>query len=433
MIERYTLSPFDVIWSDENKFSLWLRIELAVCESLASGGLIPEEAVGRIRESASFEIERIEELEATLRHDVIAFLTNVGEHVGEDSRYIHIGMTSSDLLDTALAMQLVEAGQVIKETLMELMASVKKKAIQEKNTYMIGRTHGVHAEPITLGFKMAHWYDDLRRADQRLDSALDEIACGKLSGAVGNFVYLDPDIEQEVCKKLGLTPCPISSQVIGRDRHAALLSSLALLAGILERIAVEIRALQKTEVRELEEPFRKGQKGSSAMPHKRNPILCERITGLARLIRSNLQAALENIALWHERDISHSSVERVILPDTTTLVHYMLVKMKYVIDDLVVNRENMKKNIELTGGLIFSQSLLLKLTAKGLSRIKAYDIVQGAAMKAWETGRTFKEILEENSEIQRYLDKSEVESVFSLESYSRNIDRVFERLGILKR
>jgi adenylosuccinate lyase len=432
MIERYTISPFDTIWSDDNKFSLWLKIELAVCESLSSRGIIPVDALQRIKERASFNTDRIEELESTLRHDVIAFLASVAEYVGEDSRYIHIGMTSSDLLDTALAMQLVEASREIKTALEAVQYTVKRKALEEKDTYMMGRTHGVHAEPITLGFKMAHWYDDLRRAGERFDAAVMEVSCGKISGAVGNFAYLDPDIEEEVCKKLGLSHCPISSQVIGRDRHASLLSALTILACILEKIAIEIRSLQKTEVRELEEPFTKGQKGSSAMPHKRNPILCERISGLARLIRSNLHTAMENIALWHEREISHSSVERVILPDTTTLLHYMLIKMGYVLENLSINRENMRNNIELTGGLIHSQTLLLKLTNKGLSRGEAYDIVQKVAMKSWEMKRSFSEILSESKDISKYLDKDEIAEIFSLDNYSRNVGRVFERLGIKK-
>jgi adenylosuccinate lyase len=433
MIKRYTLSPFDTIWSDEHKFSLWLKIELAVCEALTSRGTIPPEAFERIEKKASFDVTRIEEHEATLRHDVIAFLTSVAEYVGEDSRYIHLGMTSSDLLDTTLALQLIECAGEINEALLKLKNTIRRRAIEEKYTYVMGRTHGVHAEPTTMGFKMAHWYDDIQRAIERFKSAVREISCGKLSGAVGNFVHLDPDIEEEVCEKLGLHPCSISSQVIGRDRHASLLSALALIACILEKIAIEIRALQKTEVRELEEPFRKGQKGSSAMPHKRNPILCERITGLSRLIRSNLHTALENVALWHERDISHSSVERVILPDTTTLIHYMLVKMDYVVGNLTVNRENMLKNIELSGGLVHSQTLMLKLTAQGLSREEAYDIVQEAAMDSWQTGKSFLEALTEGGTITKYLTKEQIEAIFSLDNYSKNVDRIFKRLGIEER
>lgn len=430
MIRRYTLSPFDRIWSDEYKFSLWLRIEIAVCEVLASRGTIPKDALRRIKEKSAFSVSRIEELEKTLRHDVIAFLTNVAEHVGEDSRYIHIGLTSSDLLDTTLAIQLVESSAEIRKALAGLIDSVAKRAREEKYTFMMGRTHGVHAEPITFGLKLAHWYDDLRRAAERFENAVSEISCGKLSGAVGNFAHLDPEIEEEVCERLGLRFCPISSQVIGRDRHAAFLSALALLACILEKMAVEIRALQKTEVRELEEPFRKGQKGSSAMPHKRNPILCERIAGSARLIRANLVAALENVALWHERDISHSSVERIILPDTTTLIHYLLVKMKYVIDDLNVYRDNMMRNMELTGGLFYSQDLLLLLTSKGLSRNEAYEIVQGAAMKSWETGKPFREIVANDGRITARLDGREIEEAFSLERYAANVDRIFRRIGL---
>jgi adenylosuccinate lyase len=430
MITRYTLSPFDTIWSDEYKFSLWLRIEIAVCEVLVARGMIPKEALERIKEKASFSVARIEELEKTLRHDVIAFLTNVAEYVGEDSRYIHIGMTSSDLLDTTLAIQLAESSAAIHKALDELIASVEAKARRERNTFMMGRTHGVHAEPITFGLKLAHWYDDLRRGRERFASAVEEISCGKLSGAVGNFAHLDPEIEEEVCARLGLQPCPISTQVIGRDRHASYLSSLAILACILEKMAVEIRGLQKTEVRELEEPFRAGQKGSSAMPHKRNPILCERVTGCARLIRSNLMAALENIALWHERDISHSSVERIILPDTTTLMHYLLVKMKNVINDLRVYPENMMKNVRLTGGLFHSQDLLLLLTSKGLGRNDAYEIVQEAAMKAWETGKPFREIVAGDGKITSYLRSDEIEEAFSLDRYARNVGKIFKRIGI---
>jgi adenylosuccinate lyase len=430
MIKRYTLPPFDRIWSDEYKFSLWLRIEIAVCETLAARGAVPEDALQRIKEKASFSVSRIEELEKTLRHDVIAFLTNVAEYVGADSRHIHIGMTSSDLLDTTLALQLVEASVEIRRALAALLESVEKRALEEKYTFMMGRTHGMHAEPITFGLKLAHWYDDLRRAAERFENAALEISCGKLSGAVGNFVHLDPEIEEEVCTRLGLRHCPISSQVIGRDRHAAFLSSIALLACILEKVAVEIRGLQKTEVRELEEPFRKGQKGSSAMPHKRNPILCERIAGSARLIRANLIAALENITLWHERDISHSSVERIILPDTTTLIHYLLVKMKYVIDDLNVYRENMMRNIQITGGLFHSQDVLLKLTSKGLGRNEAYDIVQEAAMKAWKTGTPFQDIVTSDGKISSYLDQGEIEETFSLDRYARNVDKIFMRIGL---
>jgi len=433
MIKRYTLSPFETIWSDEHKFSLWLKIELAVCEVLTTRGLIPPDAFERISKKASFEVDRIEEHEATLRHDVIAFLTNVAEYVGEDSRYIHIGMTSSDLLDTTLALQLMECASEINEALGKLKNTIRRRAIEEKHTFMMGRTHGIHAEPITLGFKMAHWYDDIQRATDRFKTAVSEISCGKLSGAVGNFVHLDPDVEEEVCKKLGLRPCAISSQVIGRDRHANMMYEIALIASILEKISIEIRALQKTEVRELEEPFRKGQKGSSAMPHKRNPILCERITGLSRLIRSNLHTALENVALWHERDISHSSVERVILPDTTTLIHYMLVKMDYVMGNLIVNRENMLKNIELSGGLIHSQTVLLKLTTHGLSRGEAYDIVQEAAMNSWETGKSFQGTLTQGGKSWKYRTKDGISNIFSLDNYSRNVDHVFKRLGIEER
>lgn len=433
MIKRYTLSPFNDIWSDEHKFSLWLKIELAVCESLASRGMIPEEALNRIKARAYFDVQKIEEYERTLRHDVIAFLTSVADHVGADSRYIHIGMTSSDLLDTALAMQLVEATKQIKNALQALLRVVRLRAQEEKYTFMMGRTHGMHSEPITFGFKLAHWYDDLRRAGSRLDEAAKEISCGKISGAVGNFAHFDPEIEEEVCEKLGLYYCPISSQVIGRDRHASLLSALTLLACILEKIAIEIRSLQKTEVGELEEPFTKGQKGSSAMPHKRNPILCERITGLARLVRSNLLSAMENIALWHERDISHSSVERVILPDTTTLLYYMLVKMQFVLENLSINRENMMKNIELSRGLIHSQSLLLKLTMKGLSREEAYAIVQESAMKASEMKRPFREVLADNGRIHEFLEERELNDIFSLDNYAKNIDKVFTRIGISER
>ncbi len=430
MIERYTLPEIGSIWTQENKYRKWLEVELAVCEVLAGKGEIPKEVWKEIREKADFDSQRIDEIETTVKHDVIAFLTSVAEHVGTPSRYIHMGMTSSDMLDTATSLQLKESGAIILNDLKELRKVLKKRAVEHKHTVCMGRSHGIHAEPTTFGLKMALWYDETRRNIERLESAVEQIAIGKISGAVGTFSYLDPDVEEAVCKKLGLKPAPVSTQVIQRDRHAHFMTTLAVIAATLEKISIEIRHLQRTEVLEAEEYFSKGQKGSSSMPHKRNPITCERITGLARLVRSNAMAALENVALWHERDISHSSVERIILPDSTILLHYMLRKTIRLIDQLIVYPEKMWEHVELTHGLIFSQSLLLALSKKGMTREEAYALVQNQAMQCWESGKDFKQSVLADSAIGKILSIDEIEACFDLKNHLRNVDKIFRRVGL---
>ncbi len=431
MIERYTLPEIGNIWTEENKFRIWLEIEILACEAQAQMGRIPQAAVEEIRQKANFDVRRIQEIEAEVHHDVIAFLTNVAEHVGEAARYIHYGMTSSDVLDTALAVQMKQAGELIAQKLEALEQLLAKKAITYKDVLQVGRTHGVHAEPITFGFKIAVWYDEMRRHRQRWQQAVERAAVGKISGAVGTFDHLDPQVEAYVCEKLGLKPAPISTQIIQRDVHAEYISVLAQIAATLEKIAVEIRHLQRTEVLEVEEPFGKGQKGSSAMPHKKNPILTERIAGMARLLRGNLVAALENVALWHERDISHSSVERVILPDATITVYYMLVRMMQVIDGMVVHADRMQRNLNLTRGLIFSQAILLSLVEKGLSREEAYRLVQRNAMKVWEGEEEFPAVLKKDAEVLQYLKAEEIDRICNLQHRLRNIDHIFKRLNLL--
>ena len=431
MIERYTLPEIGRIWEEENKFRIWLEIEILACEAQAKAGRIPAEAVETIRQKANFDVRRIQEIEAQVHHDVIAFLTNVAEYVGEPARYIHYGMTSSDVLDTALAVQMKQAGELIAAKLKQFESLLAEKALEYKDVLQVGRTHGVHAEPITFGFKIAVWYDEIRRHRQRWQQAVERAAVGKISGAVGTFDHLDPEVEAYVCEKLGLKPAPISTQVIQRDVHAEYVAVLAQIAATLEKIAVEIRHLQRTEVLEVEEPFGKGQKGSSAMPHKKNPILTERITGMARLLRGNLVAALENVALWHERDISHSSVERVILPDATITVYYMLTKMHQVIQGMVVHPDRMEKNLNLTNGLIFSQAVLLSLVEKGISREDAYRLVQRNAMKVWEGAGDFPSVLKQDAEVLQYLSAEEIDRICNLQHRLRNIDRIFERLGLL--
>ena len=430
MIPRYTRPQMAKIWSDENKFSTWLRVETVVCEVLAEMDMIPADAVNDIKEKAQFDIRRILEIEKTVKHDVIAFLTNVGEHVGEASRYIHLGLTSSDLLDTSNALLMREAGEVLLDDLERLRTVLKRRALEHKNTACIGRSHGIHAEPTTFGFKLALWYDEVGRGISRLQRAIETISVGKVSGAVGTFAHLDPPIEEMTCKKLNLKPAPVSTQIVQRDRYAEYLTTLALIAATLEKIAVEIRHLQRTEVREAEEYFSPGQKGSSSMPHKRNPIICERISGMARLLRGNALVGMENVALWHERDISHSSVERVILPDSTTALDYMLDKTINLIDKLLVYPENMKINLGKTRGLIFSQGLLLKIVQKGVLREDAYKWVQDAAMEVWKSGVDFKEKVFENPHITKVLTKDEIESCFDLKVALRNVDYIFTRVGL---
>ncbi len=418
------------IWEDESKFNIWLEIELLACEAQAELGVIPKDAVRVMREKASFSVARIDEIEREVKHDVIAFLTNVAEYVGPEARFMHLGMTSSDVLDSCLAVQMMRSGELLLEDLKKLETVLARRAKEFKYTIMVGRTHGIHAEPTTFGLKLALWYDETRRNIARLQSAMERISVGQISGAVGTFEHLSPKVEEYVCEKLGLKPAPVSTQILQRDRHAEFMSVLAVIGSSLEKFATEIRHLQKTEVLEAEEYFSKGQKGSSAMPHKRNPITCERIAGLSRVLRGNALAAMENVALWHERDITHSSVERVIIPDSCILLDYMLNIMTDVLDKLLVYPANMMKNLERTHGLIFSQSVLLALTKKEMKREDAYRIVQSAAMEVWQSGKNFKELLFANDEIVRVLGKELVEELFDLKKSIRNVDYIFGRVGL---
>ncbi len=431
MIERYTRPEMGAIWTDENKFRKWLQVELAVCEVQAERGRIPREAFERIRRRANFDLKRIAEIEAEVNHDVIAFLTSVAEFVGPDSRYIHLGLTSSDVLDTANALLLKEAGERLLRDLQALQDVLKRRALEFKDTPCIGRTHGVHAEPMTFGLKLALWLEETRRNSQRLKAAVEAISVGKISGAVGTFAHLDPEVEEKTCAKLGLKPAPVSNQIVQRDRYAQFVTTLAIIGSSLEKFSTEIRALQKTEVLEAEEFFSKGQKGSSAMPHKKNPITCERMAGLARLLRGYALTAMENITLWHERDISHSSAERIILPDSTIALDYMLYKLTQIIDQLQVYPENMRRNLELTKGVIFSQPLLLLLAEKGLTREEAYRLVQKRAHSAWQLGQSFKEAVEQDSELRRYLSKEDIDRAFDLNHNLRNVEAIFRRIGLL--
>ena len=428
MIERYTRPEMGRIWEDKNKYSKWLQVEIVACEAMAEEGLIPKEAYTNIKRKASFSVDRILEIENVTRHDVIAFLTNVAEYVGPDSRFIHLGLTSSDILDTSFALQLKEAMVLILADVTEFMGTLHEKALEYKYLPMIGRSHGIHAEPITFGLKMAVWYKEMGRNLKRLEDALDMISYGKLSGAVGTFANISPKIEAYVCESLDLKPAEISTQIIQRDRHAQYFTSLAILAGTLEKIAVEIRHLQRTEVLEAEEPFAKGQKGSSAMPHKKNPIGSENISGLARLVRSNSLAAMENMALWHERDISHSSVERVIAPDSTILIDYMLHRLNRIIKDLVVYPQRMEENLHRLKGLIFSQQVLIRLAAHGLKRQSAYEMVQRNAMKVWDTDTDFKTLLSEDQEIMEYISEKELDEIFSLDYHFKHVEEIFDRV-----
>lgn len=428
MIKRYTLPEMGKIWDDEFKYNTWLKIEILACEARAEMREIPKEDVEIIKRKAKFNVQRILEIEKTTKHDVIAFLTNVAEYVGPSSRYIHYGMTSSDILDTTLAYQMKTAGKILLEKLNKLKEVLKIRALEHKYTVCIGRSHGIHAEPTTMGLKFALWYEETKRNISRLESAIENISVGQISGAVGTFEHLSPKVEEYVCEKMDLTPASVSTQIIQRDRHAQFLSSLAITGATLEKIAVEIRHLQRTEVLEAEEYFSKGQKGSSAMPHKRNPVISERISGLARLLRSNSIAALENVALWHERDISHSSVERVIIPDSCIALDYMLNLMNNLIEHLIVYPENMQKNLNITRGLIYSQSLMLKLVNAGISREKAYKLVQEPAMKVWEDkSKNLKDEVLNSTDILKLLSKEEIENVFSPDKMLKNIDFIFGR------
>jgi adenylosuccinate lyase len=428
MISRYTRPEMGRIWEDQNRFAKWLQVEILACEAMAEEGGIPSECLDTIRKKADFSVDRILDIEKTTKHDVIAFLTNVEEYVGPDSRFIHMGLTSSDILDTSLALQMKEAMELIIADVKGLMGVIRERAYEHKHTVMIGRSHGVHAEPITFGLKLAVWYMEMKRNLRRLEEALETIAYGKLSGAVGTFANVSPRVEAYVCERLGLKPAEASNQILQRDRHAQYFTSLAILGGTLEKIAVEIRHLQRTEVQEAEEPFGKGQKGSSAMPHKKNPIGSENIAGLSRLLRSNALAAMENMALWHERDISHSSVERVIGPDSTILADYMLHRLTSILRGLVVHSERMSENLWSMKGLIFSQQVLLKLASLGLQRQNAYELVQRNALKVWETGRDLKSLLLEDAEIGQHLSRKEIEEIFSLDYHLKHIDDIFRRV-----
>ncbi|MDN5364026.1 MAG: adenylosuccinate lyase [Eubacteriales bacterium] len=430
MIERYTLPEMGRIWTLENKFQKWLDVEIAACEAMAELGRIPAEAVEAIKRKARFDVKRISEIEKTTNHDVIAFLTCVAEYVGEESKYIHMGMTSSDVVDTAQCLLMKEAGELLLRRLETLRDVLREKAREYKYTPMIGRTHGVHAEPITFGMKFLLWLAETERNIDRMRRAIETISVGKISGAVGTYANVPPEVEERVCAKLGLKPAPISTQVIQRDRHAEYMTTIAVIGATLEKIATELRNLQRTDIREVEEYFAKGQKGSSAMPHKRNPITWERISGLARILRGNALAALENVALWHERDISHSSVERVIIPDSTILLDYMLHLTIKTISNLLVYPETMLENMERTRGLIYSQRVLLALVEKGLLREKAYELVQRNAMRVWATKENFLDLLAADPEVSQYLSREELESLFDYKWYLRHIDRIFARFGL---
>ena len=428
MIPRYSRDRMVAIWSPENRYRKWLDIEILVCEALAERGEIPESSARDIRLRAGFDVARIEEIEKKTKHDVIAFLTAVSERIGEDSRFVHMGLTSSDILDTALALLLKEASEILIDDLDKLLAVLKEKAWSYKDTVMIGRSHGIHAEPITFGLKMALWYQEMTRNRSRLIMAKEAISTGKISGAVGTFSFIHPSVEAYVCRKLGLDPAPVSSQIIQRDRHAEFFCTLAIIASSIDKFAQEIRLLQRTEVREVEEYFAAGQKGSSAMPHKRNPVLSENLSGLARLLRSYAQASLENVALWHERDISHSSVERVIAPDATILLDFMLHRFTGLVSSLVVDPERMLFNLNMTKGIIFSQKVLLKLIENGMSREDAYEVVQKNAMIAWHEDIEFRHLLLKDSVVMRYLTPEDVEDIFKFESFLQHIDFIFTRV-----
>jgi adenylosuccinate lyase len=428
MIPRYTSPAMGQIWSERRRYETWLQVEIAAAEAMAEAGIVPADAAREIREKGAFEVARIEEIEARTRHDVIAFTEAVAEKVGEAARWLHFGLTSSDVIDTAQALQMREACDVVLADLAALADAIRARAEEHRRTPMIGRTHGVHAEPITFGLKLLLWYAEVARDIERVSRARAAVSVGKLSGAVGTYAHLDPSIEARVCEKLGLAAAPISSQIIQRDRHAELVAALAVTAASLEKFALEIRGLQKTEIGEVEEPFDKGQKGSSAMPHKRNPIGCEQVTGLARLLRGNLVVALENVALWHERDISHSSVERVILPDSFAALDHMLRRFTRIVKGMVVHPERMRENLERSGGRIFSGTLLLELARRGVSREQAYDWVQRNAMRALDEGKPFKELLVADADLGAVLSPEEIDRAFDLGVHLRHVDATFERV-----
>ncbi|MBT2600567.1 MULTISPECIES: adenylosuccinate lyase [unclassified Oceanobacillus] len=430
MIERYTREEMGNIWTEENKFKAWLEVEILACEAWSELGVIPKEDVKKLRENASFDMNRIYEIEEETRHDVVAFTRAVSETLGEERKWVHYGLTSTDVVDTALSYILKQANDILRKDLKQFVEILKDKAIEHKHTVMMGRTHGVHAEPTTFGLKMALWYEEMKRNVERFEMAAENIEFGKISGAVGTYANIDPFVEQYVCEKLGTSPAPVSTQTLQRDRHAAYLSTLALIATSIEKFATEIRGLQKTETREVEERFAKGQKGSSAMPHKRNPIGSENMTGMARVIRGYMVTAYENVALWHERDISHSSAERVILPDATIALNYMLNRFGNIVKNLTVFPENMKRNIDRTHGVIFSQRVLLSLIDKGMAREEAYDIVQPKAMDAWETETHFKQLVESDERITGKLTQEEIDDCFDYTYHLKNVDQIFTKIGI---
>jgi len=428
MIDRYMPEDFEKIWSEENMFRTWLRVELEVCRVLAGKGWIPRESMETIEKKADFSVPRIKEIEAVTHHDLIAFTTSVAEFVGPDSRYIHWGLTSTDVVDTARGLQLKQASEKIIAAIDELQKAIRERAMEHRRTLMMGRTHGVHAEVTTFGLKLAVWYDEMRRNRERMVRAAESVAVGKISGAVGTFAHLDPDVEELVCERMGLKAAPASTQTLQRDRHAEYLCTIAILGCSLDKYATEIRHLQRTEVREAEEPFAAGQKGSSAMPHKRNPVKCEQVSGLSRLLRGYAVTAMENVALWHERDISHSSAERVILPDATSVLCYMLRAMAKIISRMVVYPERMLKNIELTRGLAYSGQLLLDLTRKGVLREEAYKWIQRCSMKVWDEDKDFLQVLQEDPDIAQVLTRAEIQSVVNPQLQLRNVDAIFARV-----
>lgn len=428
MIKRYTRKPMGDIWTEENKYRTWLKVELAACQAMAEAGKIPAAAMETIRQKADFSVDRIETIEAETRHDVIAFLTSVAEFVGPDSRYIHLGLTSSDVLDTSMACLLKQAGEMILEDCDRLMDAVKTRAFEHKETVMIGRSHGIHAEPITFGLKLAVWYDEMRRNRRRMVQAVDTISAGKISGAVGTFANISPAVEARVCELLGLKPAPASTQIIQRDRYAEYFTTLAVMASSVEKMAVEIRHLQRTEVLEAEEYFSSGQKGSSSMPHKRNPIGSENLCGLARVVRANALASLENVPLWHERDISHSSVERVIAPDSTILMDYMLNRLTGLIRNLLIYPEHMKENLNKMKGLVFSQQVLLELAQAGMTREEAYRLVQSRAMKVWQENCDFQTLIQDDARISQVLGPEKIKEIFDVNYHLKYINDIFDRV-----
>jgi adenylosuccinate lyase len=428
MIERYSRPALKALWEPARKYETWLRIEILACEAMAKQGMVPLSAIRAIRAKARINLSRIAALERVVKHDVIAFIESITEQVGPPARYLHMGLTSSDIVDTSLAVLMVEAADAILKDLDQLLLVLRRRAMEHRDTAMIGRSHGIHGEPITFGAKLAIWYDEVRRHRERIRHAREDIAYGKISGAMGTFAHLSPEVEAYVCRQLGLKPAPASSQIIQRDRHAAYLTALALLAGSIEKFATEIRHLQRTEVMEAEEFFTPGQKGSSAMPHKRNPIVSENLCGLARLVRSNSLAAMENVALWHERDISHSSVERVIIPDSTILVDYMLARFTNLMADLVVYPERMKSNLELTGGLIYSQRLMLELIRQGAPRVQSYEVAQRLAMTAWKGRASFRDLVEKDPFVTKHLTPRAIETCFDPAAYTRHVRTIFKRV-----